>query len=165
MYKVTAYFKDHKITEKFHSLYDAIEFRDTADAHYPQNVTFEKVKDMKEMVVNSWDGVMNMNINPLRHIPDTNTRHMVLQVLAWMWCIVFSFYVGSFWVFGISMIAHTMFLAAIAVTVAVFETAKRKPEVFSLRPGYHSVSRTRQYMWVNGQRVVLDANDPGGEHE
>ena len=41
MYKVTAYFKDHKITEKFHSLYDAIEFRDTADAHYPQNVTFE----------------------------------------------------------------------------------------------------------------------------
>ena len=34
---------------------------------------------------------MNAEINPLRHIPDTNTRHMVLQVLAWMWCIVSHF--------------------------------------------------------------------------
>ena len=165
MYKVTAYFKNHKITEKFYNLYDAIEFRDTADAHYPNKVTFEKVKDMREVVVNTWNSVMNHNVNPLRHIPDTNTRHMVTQVLAWMWCIVFSFYVSSFVVFGISAIAHTLFLAAIAITVGTFETARRKPEVFNLRPGYHSVSRTRQYMWINGQRVTLDANDPGGEHE
>ena len=41
---------------------------------------------------------------PLRNIPDPQARHMVLQVLAWMWCIVFSFYVGSFWVFGVSAI-------------------------------------------------------------
>ena len=165
MYKVTAYFKNHKITEKFYNLYDAIEFRDTADAHYPNKVTFEKVKDMREVVVNTWNSVMNHNVNPLRHIPDTNTRHMVTQVLAWMWCIVFSFYVSSFVVFGISAIAHTLFLAAIAITVGTFETARRKPEVFNLHPGYHSVSRTRQYMWINGQRVTLDANDPGGEHE
>ena len=124
-----------------------------------------KIFLMKDLVYDSWNGVMNMNINPLRHIPDTNTRHMILQVLAWMWCIVFSFYIGSFWVFGISMIAHTFFLAAVAITVAVFEAAKSKPELFTLRPGYHSVSRTRQYMWVNGQKVVLDKNDPGGEHE
>ena len=59
---------------------------------------------MRELVYDSWNGVMNMNVNPLRHIPDTNTRHMVLQVLAWMWCMVFSFYVGSIWVFGVSAI-------------------------------------------------------------
>ena len=120
---------------------------------------------MRQFIYDTWHSVMNHDVNPLRHIPDTNTRHMVTQVLAWMWCIVFSFYVSSFVVFGISAIAHTLFLAAIAITVGTFETAKRKPEVFSLRPGYHSVSRTRQFMWVNGQRVVLDAKDPGGEHE
>jgi hypothetical protein len=91
---------------------------------------------------------------------------MVMQVLAWMWCIVFSMWVGSFWVFGISAIAHIFFLAAIAITVGTFETAKRRPDLFRLRnDGYHSVSRTRGNMWINGQRIVLDPNDPGGEHE
>ena len=85
---------------------------------------------MRKFIVDSWDGVMNAEINPLRHIPDTNTRHMVLQVLAWMWCIVFSFYVGSFWVFGVSAIAHVFLLAAIAITVGTFETAKRNPNFF-----------------------------------
>ena len=50
---------------------------------------------MRELVVDSWNGIMNAEVNPLRHIPDLNTRHMVLQVLAWMWCIVFSMYMGS----------------------------------------------------------------------
>ena len=51
---------------------------------------------MREFVYDSWNSVMNADINPLRNIPDLQVRHMVLQVLAWMWCIVFSFYVGSF---------------------------------------------------------------------
>ena len=55
---------------------------------------------------------------------------MVLQVLAWMWCIVFSMWIGSFWVMGISMIAHALLLAAIVVTVATFETARRAPQYF-----------------------------------
>lgn len=120
---------------------------------------------MRELVYDSWNGVMNAEINPLRHIPDTNTRHMVLQVLAWMWCIVFSFYVGSIWVFGVSAIAHVMFLAAIAITVGTFETAKHNPDFFLRKNGYHSFSRARQHMWINGKKVVLDKNDPGGEHE
>ena len=53
-----------------------------------------------------------------------------------------------------------------SITVGTFEAAKRKPDLFRLRTdGYHSVSRSRQYMWVNGQKVQLDARDPGGEHE
>ena len=79
---------------------------------------------MREFIYDSWNGVMNMDINPLRHIPDTNTRHMVLQVLAWMWCIVFSLYIGSIWVMGISMIAHVILLTAIVITVATFEGCK-----------------------------------------
>ena len=124
---------------------------------------------MREFIYDSWNGIMNADMNPLKHIPDTNTRHMVLQVLAWMWCIVFSMYMGSIFVMGVTMIAHVLFLAAIVVTVATFETAKNNPRAFRLRleqrtNGYHTPSRTR-YMYHNGKRIELDKNDPGGEHE
>ena len=123
---------------------------------------------MREFIYDSWNGVMDMDKNPLRHIPDLNTRHMVLQVLAWMWCIVFSMWVGSFWIMGASMIAHALILGAIVITVATFETAKRKPSFF-LRlekgtNGYHTPSRSR-HMYYNGKRIELDKNDVGGEHE
>jgi hypothetical protein len=81
---------------------------------------------------------------------------------------VFSFYVGSFVVFGVSAIAHAVLLSAIVITVATFETAKRggfKLRLEQRSVGYHSPGRARQYMWVNGQKVKLDPNDPGGEHE
>ena len=124
---------------------------------------------MREFIYDSWNGIMNADINPLKHIPDINTRHMVLQVLAWMWCIVFSMYVGSIFVMGITMIAHVIFLAAIVITVATFEAAKNNSSIFKLRlehktNGYHTPSRTR-YMYYNGKRIELDKNDPGGEHE
>ena len=93
---------------------------------------------------------------------------MVLQVLEWMWCIVFSMYVGSIFVMGITMIAHVIFLAAIVITVATFETAKNKPNFFlrleQRTNGYHTPSRSR-YMNYNGKRIPLDKNDVGGEHE
>ena len=124
---------------------------------------------MREFIYDSWNGIMNADVNPLKHIPDINTRHMVLQVLAWMWCIVFSMYVGSIFVMGVTMIAHVIFLAAIVITVATFETAKNNSNSFKLRlehktNGYHTPSRTR-YIYYDGKRIELDKNDPGGEHE
>jgi len=167
MYRIRAYFKNQVIVRYFVDQYEAIDFRDTVDAHYPLRVTFEKgVYPVRTFVVNSWNVVMDHNKNPLRHIPDLNTRHMVMQVLAWMWCIVFSSYFGSMWMFGITAIAHVIVLAAIAITVGTFAVAKNNPSLFNLRSdGYHSVSRTRGHMWINGKKVMLDPNDPGGEHE
>ena len=163
MYRVTGYFRDNKVTRSFVDVYDAIDFRDIVDANYPIKVTFEKVVDMREFIYDSWNGVMDAERNPLRHIPDTNTRHMVLQVLAWMWCIVFSMWVGSFWIMGISMIAHALILAAIVVTVATFETARLRPTFFTDFPT-STPSRAR-HMWMNGKKIKLDPNDKGGEHE
>jgi len=74
--------------------------------------------------------IMDSAKNPLSNIPDVNTRHMVMQVLAWMWCIIFSMYLGSIVAFGISAIIHTLLLAGIFITVATFETAKRRPQYF-----------------------------------
>ena len=71
--------------------------------------------------------VMDSRHNPLSNIPDTTTRHLVMQMLAWMWCIVISMWLGSIVVFGVSAAVHAILLAGIFVTVGVFETAKRHP--------------------------------------
>ncbi len=86
---------------------------------------------MRQFVFDCWNGVMNAEISPLKNIKDLQVRHLVLQTLAWMWCIVFSMYVGSWFVMGISMVAHALFLAAIVVTVGTFETARRNPNFFN----------------------------------
>ena len=74
--------------------------------------------------------IMDSQKNPLSNIPDVNTRHMIMQVLAWMWCIIFSMYIGSMLVFGISAVIHALLLAGIFVTVGTFETARRRPQYF-----------------------------------
>ena len=74
--------------------------------------------------------IMDSKHNPLSHIPDTNTRHLVMQILAWMWCIIFGMSVGSITVFGISAVAHALLIAGVFITAGVLETAKRKPNYF-----------------------------------
>ena len=81
-------------------------------------------------MINIWNMIMDSRYNPLRHIPDNNTRHLVMQMLAWMWCIIFSMWMGSIVVFGISAIAHALLIAGVFITAGVFETAKRKPQYF-----------------------------------
>lgn len=165
MYRVTGYWRETKIVQYFNSRYDAIDFKDIVDANYPAKVTFERgVYPVKEWIVSSWNVIMDDRRNPLSAIPDTNVRHMVMQVLAWMWCIIFSMSIGSITVFAYTAIAHTLLIAGIVATVVIFETAKRKPGFFLDRL-YHTPSRSRGYMWVNGKKVKLDDNDPGGEHE
>ena len=170
MYKVSAYFRDHKVVEKFYNLYDAIDFRDSADANYPKEVKFEKVKDMREWIYSCWNHVMNAEVNPLRNIPDLSTRHMIMQVLAWMWCIAFAIIVGSYTVFAISTIAHVVLIGAIVITVGTFKVAEYKPQAFEFVKGYNSYGRGRNSVYYrdekgNAVKVELPKGDPGGEHE
>ena len=118
---------------------------------------------MREWVYDCWNSVMDHEKNPLSVIPDFSTRHMIMQVLAWMWCIAFSSYFTSMWIFGITTLAHIFIIAAIAMTVAVFETAKTNPR-FLMNKGYHTPSRARA-IYFNGKRYELDPKDVGGEHE
>ena len=74
--------------------------------------------------------IMDSKHNPLSRIPDNNTRHMVMQVLAWMWCIIFGMSVGSVTVFGVSAVAHALLIAGVFITAGVFETSRRKPQYF-----------------------------------
>ena len=115
---------------------------------------------MREFIHDAWHGVMNADKNPLRHIPDQNARHLILQILAWMWCITFSLYFGSWFIFGITVIGHFILILAIFTTVVTFTLSKR-----SYSWGYHSVNRARGAVWVNGKKTELPVGDPGGEHE
>ena len=79
---------------------------------------------MRTFVVNSYNAVMDSDINPLSKIPDNSVRHVVMQILAWMWCITFSLYFGSFVVFGYTAVAHFMIIIAVVVTVVTFKKAE-----------------------------------------
>ncbi len=81
-------------------------------------------------MTNLYKLIMDSKHNPLRNIPDMNTRHMIMQVLAWMWCIIFSMYLGSIVAFGISAAIHALLIAGVFITAGVFETAKRRPQYF-----------------------------------
>ena len=109
--------------------------------------------------------IMNANVNPLRNIPDMSTRFTILCYLSLIWSIAFATFFGSIVVFGITAVAHIAILVAIGITVVTFETATRNPSFFIRRDGYHTLTRSRQNLWVNGQKVSLDPSDAGGEHE
>ena len=79
---------------------------------------------MRAFIYNTWNAVMNHEKNPLRHIPDLQVRHLVLQILAWMWCIAFSLYFGSFVVFGYTAAAHFVLILAVIITVITFKKAE-----------------------------------------
>ena len=85
---------------------------------------------MNKFIYDSWNIVMDSRYNPLSNIPDLQVRHLVMQILAWMWCIIFSMYIGSVVVFGVSAIAHVLLIAGLVMTVATFERAKNAPQYF-----------------------------------
>ena len=122
---------------------------------------------MREFIVNSWDGIMDYRFNPLKHIPDMQVRHLILQILAWMWCITFSLFFSSWYVFGITVVGHFVLILAIVVTVITFTATER---TYRFKEGYHSHGRARDYVMYrdnngNPYKVKLPNNDPGGEHE
>ena len=85
---------------------------------------------MQDAILNMWNGVMDHRINPLKHIDDLQTRHIVMQFLAWMWCIIFSMSAGSMTIFGVSAIAHALLIAGVVATVATFKVAQHRPNSF-----------------------------------
>ena len=90
---------------------------------------------MRDFILDNWNLVMDYEKNPLSNIPSLPVRHMIMQVLAWMWVIAFTIATGTWAYAGINAAVHTVLITAIVVTVAVFESAKRKPSVFGAYSG------------------------------
>ena len=72
-------------------------------------------------ITETYNLIMDSKINPLSKIPNLQVRHLVMQLLAYMWSLIF----------GISALAHSLLIVAIIITMAVFDTAERKTELFN----------------------------------
>ena len=84
-----------------------------------------------KQVLDVYNVIMDSKVNPLSKIPNLQVRHLVMQLLAWRWSLVFGIYiVESVYVFGVSALAHCLLIVAIIVTMAVFDTANRNPQLF-----------------------------------
>lgn len=75
------------------------------------------------VVVSAWDAVMNERKNPLRSYPLV-TAHMLMQTLAWMWSAIFSIAVGSYVIFGVTVVGHALLVAGLFATLLVFQRAE-----------------------------------------
>jgi hypothetical protein len=90
---------------------------------------------MRKIVVHAWNYLFNAEVSPLRHIPDTSTRHYVLQALGFMWAIASCVAIGSYTVIAASIVGHVVLIGAAAVTVATYTAASVKPDLFKRGSG------------------------------
>ena len=76
----------------------------------------------------TWRLVMDSASNPLMRIPKMQ-RFQMMQVLAYMWSLVFAAWVGSAMVFGVGVVGHAILLIGIFFTAGVFRRARNTPAV------------------------------------
>ncbi len=86
---------------------------------------------MQKFIAGAWNFIFDHEVSPLRHIPDVGTRHMILQILGWMWAVAFSVAIGSYAMLPASLIGHAALIAAAAITTATYTAATIKPGLFT----------------------------------
>lgn len=74
-------------------------------------------------IVGSWKAVMDSRHNPLSSLP-LEAQHYFMQVLGWMWSMVFSLSFLSIFQFHLVWGAHLLVVGGIVFTVAVFREAE-----------------------------------------
>jgi|TARA_B110000858_G_C17445487_1_gene311767 hypothetical protein len=76
---------------------------------------------MRKIFLETYQSVMDAKWNPLSKIPSIALRHLLMQLLAWMWCIIFSLYFTSWVVFGFTASAHFLLIFGTFMTAIIFE--------------------------------------------
>ena len=80
---------------------------------------------MRQLIVDIYNSLMNAKFNPLRHIPNQNTRHVVTLYLLWMWCAIFALWTAALFSLGASIFLHSLLFFGVLVALGTFEAAKR----------------------------------------
>jgi hypothetical protein len=86
---------------------------------------------MRKLISSAWAFVFDHERSPLRHIPDFGVRHMVFQLLGWMWALSFSLAIGSYTFMAVSMVGHVILIGAVAITAATYTAATKRPQMFA----------------------------------
>jgi hypothetical protein len=80
---------------------------------------------MKSLIQDSWNIVMDNRYNPLRYL-DMASQHYFMQVLSWMWSMIFSLSFYSIFQFHIVWLTHLLVVAGIFTTISVFKYAESR---------------------------------------
>jgi hypothetical protein len=99
---------------------------------------------MKAFIVSSWEAVMDSQHNPLRHL-DLASQHYMMQVLGWMWSMVFSLSFLSIFQFGYVWMAHVLMIGGVTFTVSVFREAERQRTL--TQPASAELSSASRCVW------------------
>lgn len=83
-----------------------------------------------KFVYDSWNYIFDHEKSPLKNIPDITVRHMVLQMLAYMWVVAFAIFIGSLNGIIWSLLGHIALITAVTVTVATYRVADSSPDTF-----------------------------------
>lgn len=71
------------------------------------------IKDYYKMIIDS-------KYNALNILPKAQ-QFQIMSILAWMWSAIFSIGIGSYYVFGVSVILHILVLLGIFLTYTTFK--------------------------------------------
>lgn len=99
---------------------------------------------MKEFIAGSWSVVMDSRHNPLRHL-DLASQHYFMQVLGWMWSMVFSLSFLSIYNFGLVWMAHLLIFGGVALTVALFRESEKK--LAAIEASTNQLSAASRCVW------------------
>ncbi len=80
---------------------------------------------MKVPMTMTWNAVMDNRFNPLKYM-DLAAKHYLMQVLAWMWSMIFSLSFLSIYVFGYVWLAHLLVIAGVFITISIFKGSESR---------------------------------------
>ena len=80
---------------------------------------------MTKQLAMTWKAVMDHRFNPVKHL-DVRSGHFLMQVLSWMWSMVFSLSFLSVHYFGYVWLAHLLVIGGIFITLSIFNRAERR---------------------------------------
>ena len=90
---------------------------------------------MNQQFVITWKSVMDSRYNPLKYM-DLASSHYLMQVLAWMWSMIFSLSFLSIYYFSYVWLGHLLVIGGVFLTMSLFERAEsvKKENGFNLDP-------------------------------
>ena len=98
---------------------------------------------MQQQLVLTWNAIMDHRFNPLKNVPFA-ARHYLMQVLAWMWSMIFSLSFLSIYAFGYVWVSHLLIIGGVFITISIFKRAETGQQ--RLSPAPH-LSRASKCVW------------------
>ena len=95
---------------------------------------------MKEQIALNWNAIMDHRFNPLKHL-DTRSGHFLMQVLSWMWSMIFTVSFLSIQYFGYVWVAHLLVIGGVFITLAIFKRADIQGEESTPTPYFSGASK------------------------